>query len=240
MALLLKQNFSSTQSVSGTLAIIDNQLSIKPATSKFKQPINSIEMWLDAFINFILVYIQKHIAKASDLLKWMAIIRGAAVNDPISKWLVYDIQFRLRTSKDPNRSWSEIDGHLLVSCGLSGDLSATFQGNTLCYEYKFKGSCTWMLCNYAYVCISCKVPHPGSSCSQFNRMSIQPSFNYGQIRPGNHSSTVTDPFTGARPPRPNFGNFRPPRQAGNIRPFRQGTRPQTRFMGLWKKTIYGG
>ena len=77
LALLLKQNFSSTQCVSGTLAIIDNQLSIKPATSKIKQPINSIEMWSDAFINFILVYIQKHIAKASVLLRYMAVIRGA-------------------------------------------------------------------------------------------------------------------------------------------------------------------
>ena len=75
-ALLLEQNFSSTRSVSGTLAIINNQLSIKPATSKIKQPINSIEMWSDAFINFILVYIQKHIAKASDLLKYMVVIRG--------------------------------------------------------------------------------------------------------------------------------------------------------------------
>ena len=235
LALLLKQNFSSTQSVSGTLAIIDNQLSIKPATSKIKQPINSIEMWSDAFINFILVYIQKHIAKASDLLRYMAVIRGAAVNNPISKWLVYDMQFRLRTSKDPNRSWSQIDGHLWLSCGLSGDLSTTCQGNAPCYEYNFKGSCTRMLCNYAHVCIRCKVPHPASSCNLFNQRSIQPRFNYGQNRPaGNHCFAVTDPSTGARPPRPNFGNFRPPRQPGNIRPFRQGTRPQTRFMGLWK------
>ena len=151
LALLLKQNFSSTQSVSGILAIIDNQLSIKPATSKIKQPINSIEMWSDAFINFILVYIQKHIAKASDLLRYMAVIRGAAVNNPISKWLVYDMQFRLRTSKDPNRSWSQIDGHLWLSCGLSGDLSATCQGNAPCYEYNFKGSCTRMrLCACLY------------------------------------------------------------------------------------------
>ena len=113
MSSWLKQNFSSTQSISGTLAIIDNQLSVKPATSKIKQPINSIEMWSDAFINFILVYIQKHIAKASDLLKYMAVIRGAAVNNPISKWLVYDMQFRLRTSKDTNRS-----GHKsMVVCG---------------------------------------------------------------------------------------------------------------------------
>ena len=44
LALLLKQNFLFTQSVSGTLAIIDNQLSINPATSKIKQPINSIDI----------------------------------------------------------------------------------------------------------------------------------------------------------------------------------------------------
>ena len=147
------------------------------------------------------------------------------------------MQFRLRTSKDPNRSWSQIDGHLWLSCGLSGDLSATCQGNAPCYEYNFKGACTWMLCNYAHGCIRCKVPHAAPSCSLINQKSIQPRFNYGPNKPdGNHSLTVTDPSTGARPSMPSFGNFRPPRQPGNIRPFCQGTRPQTRFMGIWKKT----
>ena len=156
--------------------------------SKIRQPINSIEMWSDAFINFILVHIQNHIVKASDLLKYMTVIRGAAVNNPISKWLVYDMQFRLRTSKDPKRSSSRIDGHLWLSFDLSGGLSATCQGNAPCYEYNFKGSCSRMLCNYAHVCIRCKVPHPASSCNLFNQRSIQPRFNYGQNRPaGNHS-----------------------------------------------------
>ena len=81
--------------------------------------------------------------------------------------------------------------------------------------------------------------HPDSSCNLFNQRSIQPRFNYGQNRPaGNHSFTVTDPSTGARSPRLNFGHFHPLRQPGNIRPFRQGTRPKTRYMGIWeKKTI---
>ena len=127
-------------------------------------------MWSDAFINFILVYIETHIAKASDLLKCIAVIRGAAVNTPISKWLVYDMQFRLRTSKDPNRSWSQTEGHLW----LSGDLSAMCQGNAPCYEYNFKDSCTRMMCNYVHVCIRCKVPHLASSCNLFNQSSIQP------------------------------------------------------------------
>ena len=51
-------------------------------------------------------------------------IRGAAASNPIHKRLTYDIQFRLCMSKDSGRSWSGIDGHLWLSCGLSGDLSA--------------------------------------------------------------------------------------------------------------------
>ena len=147
------------------------------------------------------------------------------------------MQFRLRTSKNPNRSWSKIDGHLWLSCGLSGYLSATCQRNAPCYEYNFKDSFTRMLCSYAHICIiRCKVPHPAYSCNLFNHKSIQPRFNYDQNRPaGNHDFAVIDASTGARPTRPNFGNFRQSRQPGNIRPFRQGTRPQTRLMGLWKK-----
>lgn len=228
LALLLKQNFSAVQSVAGTLAVIDNQLSIKPATSKIKQPINSIDMWTDAFINFILIYIQKHQTKAPELLKYMSVIRGAASNNPISKWLAYDMQFRLRMGKDPSKSWSQIDGHLWLSCGLSGDLSATTQASAPCYEYNFKGSCTRLLCTYAHVCLKCRVPHPASSCNLFKEQRFHPRFANTYNRP-------TIPFSqnevarGSRPFRPNMGQSRP------SRPFRQ-PRPQGRFMGPWKNS----
>ena len=121
------------------MAVIDNQLSIKPATSRIKQPINSLETWSDAFFNFILVFIQKHNNKA-ELLRYMSFIRGAAANNPISKWLCYDTQFRLRMGKDSSRSWSQIDGYLWLSCDVSDDLSATTYLNAPCYDYNFKWS----------------------------------------------------------------------------------------------------
>ena len=64
----------------------------------------------------------------------MTIIRGAAANNPIQKWATYDSQFRFRMAKDPNRSWANIDVHLWLSCGLSGDLSATAISTAPCYE----------------------------------------------------------------------------------------------------------
>ena len=217
LVLLLKQNFASVQSVAGTLAVKDNQLSIKPATSKIKQPITSLETWSDAFINFILVFIQNHNNKASELLRYMSVIRGAAANNPISKWLCYDTQFRLCMGKDPTRSWSQIDSHL------SGDLSATTYLNAPCYDYKFKESCARLQCTYAHVCLKCKVPHPASSCNLFKEQRFRPRFGYATGSP-NANFSQNEVLSGFRPFRPSTAPPRP------IRPFRQ-PRPQGRFMG---------
>ena len=208
---------------------MDNQLSIKPATNKIKQPINNVELWSDAFINVILIYIQKHPNKVSELLKYLSVIRGAASNNPINKWLCYDMQFRLRMSKDPNKSWSQIDGHLWLSCGLSGDLAATTQSAAPCYEFNFKGSCTRLICTYAHVCLKCKVPHPASTCNLFRNQRYRPRLGYPHSRPAANFAQ-NDLATGQRPFRPSMGQSRPPR------PFRQ-QRYQSRFMGSWRTPI---
>ena len=109
----------------GTLTVVNNQLTVKTGAPKIKVPINSIELWTDAFIDFTMVFSIKHPEKVAELLKYMTVIRVAAVNSPIQRWSTYDIQFRQRVSKDPSRSWASIDGHLWFSCGLSGDVSAT-------------------------------------------------------------------------------------------------------------------
>lgn len=156
LALLLRQNFChSATTTSGTLTVVNNQLTIKQSGTKIKVPINSIQNWTDAFINFIIVFSLKHANKVVELLKYMSIIRGAAMNDPIHKWLEYDTQFRLRMSKDPSKSWATLDGHLWLSCGLSGDLSAVTQSSAPCYEYNFKGACARLNCAYAHTCIKC-------------------------------------------------------------------------------------
>ena len=49
--------------------------------------------------------------KENYLLKYMSVIREAAGNNRIHKWLTYDMQFRIRLSKDPEKLWSGIDGN---------------------------------------------------------------------------------------------------------------------------------
>ena len=99
----------------------------------------------------------------------MTIIRGAVAKNPIQKWTTYDTQFRLRMAKDPNRSWDNIDGHLWLSCGLSGHLSATAVSTAPCYECNSKGFCGRMNCGYSHTCIKCEVEHPASTCNLFNK-----------------------------------------------------------------------
>ena len=115
--------------------MVNNQITIKQSGTKIKVPINSIQNWTDAVINFIIIFSLKHKDKATELLKHMAIIRGAAANNPINKWLAYDTQFRLRMSNDPSKNWANIDCHLWLSCGLFGDLTDVAQSAAPCYEY---------------------------------------------------------------------------------------------------------
>ena len=173
LAHLLRQNYCPNTESMGTLTLVDNNLSVKTGSPKFRVPINSIELWTDAFINFTMVFGIRHKEKTTELLKYMTIIRGAAANNPIQKWATYDTQFRLRMAKDPNRSWANIDGHLWLSCGLSGDLSATVVSTAPCYEYNFKGFCGRMNCGYSHTCIKCKVEHPASTCNLFNETKFQ-------------------------------------------------------------------
>lgn len=173
LALLLRQNFCPNTDTVGTLTVVNNQLTVKTGAPKIKVPINSIELWTDAFINFTMVFGVKHQEKIPELLKYMTVIRGAAVNNPIQRWATYDIQFRLRMSRDPSRSWATIDGHLWLSCGLSGDLSATSLTSGPCYEYNFKGFCARLNCGYSHTCIKCKVQHPASNCNLFKETKFQ-------------------------------------------------------------------
>lgn len=245
LATLLKQNFtqSAYNDMSGTLAIVNNQITIKQAPTKIRVPINSIQTWTDAFINYIIIYSLKHKDKTIDLLKYMAIVRGAAVNNPIHKWLEYDTQFRLRMSKEPTKNWATIDGHLWLSCGLAGDLAAVSQAAAPCYEYNFKGVCSRLNCSYAHICIKCKVSHPASTCGLFQESknanlsyrgfsNIRP---YSSVQPADYSAPGPRPFTtrAFSPVAASFQQSYRPRMSRQSVPnsYRPNFRPQTRFMG---------
>ena len=49
LALLLRQNFCPNTDTMGTLTVVNNQLTVKIGAPKIKVPINSIELWTDAF-----------------------------------------------------------------------------------------------------------------------------------------------------------------------------------------------
>ena len=85
LALLLRQNFCPNTDTMGTLTVVNNQLTVKTGAPKIKVPINSIELWTDAFINFTMVFSIKHQENVAELLKYMTVIRGAAVNSPIQR-----------------------------------------------------------------------------------------------------------------------------------------------------------
>ena len=248
LALLLKQNFSPNSDCSGTLTVVNNQLTIKTANPKIKVPINSIELWTDAFLNYLMVFGLRHKEKVQDLLKYLSVIRGAAGNNPIHKWLTYDMQFRLRLSKDPEKLWSGIDGHLWLSCGLSGDVSAMSDWHGPCYEYNFKGFCMKFNCQYAHTCINCKIDHPACNCNLYRSMRYQTPFRlFGNSAAPRQGFTPQTFMNRAAFPAPTPGQryqgqykqFRPyfrraeSRPQWNRQPRPSPFRPQTRHMGPW-------
>ena len=48
----------------------------------------------------------------------------------------------------PSKNWANIDGHLWLSCSLSGDLTAVAQPAAPCYEYNYKGFCSRLTCTH--------------------------------------------------------------------------------------------
>ena len=79
---------------------------------KSKFSIDKIEDWTDAFLIFSAVYLNAHPSKTQELLKFAHIVRDAAKRFYGWGWRIYDIQFRLRQQRVPNRSWAVLDGEL--------------------------------------------------------------------------------------------------------------------------------
>ena len=75
--------------------------------------LGSIESWTDAFVNFMIIYIQRHPNKAVELFKYMSIVREASVLNPFHSCYQYDVQF--------DCAWHITrQGHgqtLMVTCG---------------------------------------------------------------------------------------------------------------------------
>lgn len=187
LSLLLKQNFvHNTQDNQNTLQIIDGKLVVQSKSKKVKS-IDSIKMWTEAFITYIQVVIENHPNKAHELLKYLSVIRGASDECPTVQWVQYDQQFRLRVSRNPTRSWSNIDAELWLRFIAKGSHGQNTGQSRLskypCYDYNFKGQCNRQNCIYRHNCMKCSLLHPACNC--FQSMGYgppTPRFQVPQIR----------------------------------------------------------
>lgn len=127
---------------------------------------------------FYAYYIQKFLNKATELTRYMSIIRDAASRSLGFGWRTYDAQFRLRQSIMP-QSWAKVNPDLwlrLLSPGVGGASMAIVymhrqsgmgaknsntlpQENKVCFAYN-KDSCTWKPCQFQHICSICLANHP--------------------------------------------------------------------------------
>ena len=86
-----------------------------------------------------MVLTENHPSKATELLRYMYIIRNIAEESPSSRWSIYDLQFRLRVSRNPIN-----DGELwlrFITTLVNSTINYTQRTSKFhCYDYNYKGS----------------------------------------------------------------------------------------------------
>lgn len=92
-------------------------LTFSPASANFqlrapnrKTAITGIPQWTSAMLVFVSVYAERHARRVRELLKYISIVRTAASCG--YNWCDYDLQFRLRQARQPERSWAVVDAEL--------------------------------------------------------------------------------------------------------------------------------
>ncbi|XP_030845856.1 uncharacterized protein LOC115925946 [Strongylocentrotus purpuratus] len=92
-------------------------LIFSPASANFqlrapnrKTAITGIPQWTSAMLVFVSVYAERHTRRVRELLKYISIVRTAASCG--YNWCDYDLQFRLRQARQPERSWAVVDAEL--------------------------------------------------------------------------------------------------------------------------------
>ena len=139
------------------------------------------------------VYLEKHPARAGELLKYAETIRAASHQFPGLGWRAYDEQFRLRRAADPASSWADMDLELWVTvAAMSGGLGASnaraFSGTEaggfgadrewgrasslgVCFAFNKPKSCSYVRCKFLHKCSVCaRFGHGAQAC----RMGSQP------------------------------------------------------------------
>lgn len=141
------------------LAFVNGELIIQPKHKEIK--ITSVETWTNAFLVFSSIYLTKFPEHTQAILKYMNTICTAAQRSPNLNWLNYDIQFRLKRSRNHTIDWGSIDAELWLLYVAQGSFLTSPQmsnfSNKLakCFEFNYKCSCGRPYCNYHHVCLKC-------------------------------------------------------------------------------------
>ena len=69
--------------------------------------IERIEVWSDAFLIYMAIFLSRHGNKHLELIQYMNNIRTAASR--FAGWADYDNQFRLKIAQNPSSRWDIID-----------------------------------------------------------------------------------------------------------------------------------
>lgn len=172
-------SFSFSLIQEGQQIVLGQQLP-KPPT------IMSIEQWTSAFIIFMSVYLEVHNDRAIEMLQYMDIVRSAAQQYGGMGWRTYDIQFRLKQSMQPSKSWSAIDSELWLrvllapasrnfrpSAGSFAGLQQQSRSEPpssrptgICWAFNGTGGCKRTNCAFQHRCSTCrKFGHAATKCN---------------------------------------------------------------------------
>jgi hypothetical protein len=100
LSLLIRHNVNYQSVKHNLLSVADGRLLMHLTNKPLKvEQIDSIDIWIDAFINNVNVVIDRHPLLAGYLLGYMSIIRGAVVDPPFNRATTNNFDFELHTIK---------------------------------------------------------------------------------------------------------------------------------------------
>ena len=110
---LLLENWGPSKPQEGLCLSLDELgRPVLKAQEKIPRRITSIAAWTSAFLIYASIYLSYHPHRTQGILKYMHTVRSAASRFGGYGWRQYDINFRMRQQRTPQRSWSLIDGEL--------------------------------------------------------------------------------------------------------------------------------
>nr|XP_054764966.1 uncharacterized protein LOC129271721 [Lytechinus pictus] len=143
LSVLLKQNFGTRDELGlglgASLGVVDTRATVSLCQSEFglglqlqpqtkNRKIVSVEQWTSVFLCYTSIYMEKHVERGRELMKYMDLIRHAARAFAGYGWRDYDTQFRVKQARLPGRSWASVDAELWLMLVASNGPAAPSTG----------------------------------------------------------------------------------------------------------------